>query len=120
MTVDFSVVGEAKEMHPIVRDEVYRIGYEAIRNSIAHSNASRLQVELRYEQDLSVRVKDNGVGIDPLVLSHGKNHHFGLQGMKERADRIGGKLTLVSSASSTQTSNCGGSRIKSASPATDW
>ncbi len=98
MTVDFSVVGESREMHPIVRDEVYRIGYEAIRNSIVHSHAARLQVELRYEQDLYLRVKDDGVGIDSVVLNNGKDEHFGLQGMKERAARIGGKLTLVSSA----------------------
>ena len=98
MTVDFSVVGKSREMHPIVRDEVYRIGYEAIRNSIVHSHATRLQVELRYEQDLYLRVKDNGVGIDSVVLSYGKGGHFGLQGMKERAARIGGKLKLVSSA----------------------
>lgn len=98
MMVDFSVVGGSREMHPIVRDEVYRIGYEAIRNSIVHSHATRLQVELRYEQDLYLRVKDNGVGIEPVVLSQGKGGHFGLQGMKERATRIGGKLTLVSSA----------------------
>ena len=100
MSVEFSVVGESKEMHPIVRDEVYRIGYEAIRNSIVHSHATRLHVELRYQQDLCLRVKDNGVGIDSVVLSEGKNEHFGLQGMRERAARIGGKLTLVSSAMS--------------------
>ena len=98
MTVDFSVAGESREMHPIVRDEVYRIGYEAIRNAIVHSHATRLQVELRYEQDLYLRVKDNGVGIDSVVLSQGKDEHFGLQGMKERAARIGGKLTLISAA----------------------
>jgi signal transduction histidine kinase len=98
MTVNFSVTGESREMHPIVRDEVYRIGYEAIRNAIVHSYATRLQVELRYEQDLYVRVKDNGVGIDSVVLSQGKDEHFGLQGMKERAARIGGKLTLISAA----------------------
>jgi len=98
MTVDFSVVGASKEMHPIVRDEVYRIGYEAIRNSIVHSHASRLQVELRYEQDLFLRVKDDGIGIESVVLSLGKDEHFGLQGMRERAARIGGKLTLLSSA----------------------
>ncbi len=98
MTVDFSVMGESREMHPIVRDEVYRMGYEAIRNSIVHSHATQLQVELRYEQDLYLRVKDNGVGIDSVVLSLGKDGHFGLQGMRERAARIGGKLSLISSA----------------------
>ena len=40
---------------------------------------------------------DNGVGIDSAVADRGKDGHFGLQGMRERAVRIGGKLTLVSS-----------------------
>ena len=96
MEAVFSVVGDAREMHPIIRDEVYRIGYEAIRNAYMHSQASRLKVELRYAQDLSVRVSDNGVGIDP-TTAEGKQGHFGLQGMRERAARIGGKFTLVSS-----------------------
>src|SRR5262249_37807916 len=61
----FSVLGTAREMHPIVRDEVYRVGYEAIRNSCEHSQASRLEVELKYTQELSLNVADNGIGIDP-------------------------------------------------------
>jgi len=65
MAATFSVVGDARDMHPIVRDEIYRIGYEAIRNACMHSGASRLEVELRYAQDLAVRVGDNGTGIDP-------------------------------------------------------
>jgi signal transduction histidine kinase/ligand-binding sensor domain-containing protein len=100
MAVTFSVVGHARDMHPIVRDEVYRIGYEAIRNACIHSEASRLKVELRYAQDLAVRVNDNGIGIEPTVSDKGRDGHFGLQGMRERAARIGGKLTLVSSANS--------------------
>ena len=40
---------------------------------------------------------DNGVGMDPLVADRGKEGHFGLQGMRERADRIAGKLTVTSS-----------------------
>jgi len=87
-------------MHPIVRDDVYRIGYEAIRNAFKHSGGSQLEVELRYAQDLAVRVSDNGVGIDRDVLNNGKDGHFGLQGMRERATRIGGKLTVTSSARS--------------------
>jgi signal transduction histidine kinase/ligand-binding sensor domain-containing protein len=96
MEAVLSVVGEAREMHPIIRDEVYRIGYEAIRNAYMHSKASRLKVELRYSHDLSVRVSDNGVGIAP-AAAEGKDGHFGLQGMRERAARIGGKFRLVSS-----------------------
>ena len=100
MTVTLSVVGQAREMHPIVRDEVYRIGFEAIRNAAMHSRASRLEVELKYAHDLMLRVSDNGIGIEPTVADHGKDGHFGLRGMRERATRISGKLTLVSSAAS--------------------
>jgi signal transduction histidine kinase len=100
MAVTFSVVGDAREMHPVVRDEIYRIGYEAIHNACTHSGASRLKVELRYEHDLTLRVSDNGIGIDPTVADRGKNGHFGLQGMRERTSRIGGNLILGSSSSS--------------------
>jgi ligand-binding sensor domain-containing protein/signal transduction histidine kinase len=100
IAVTFSVVGDAKEMHPIVRDEIYRIGYEAIRNACVHSGASRLEVELRYARDLTLRVDDNGTGIDPAIADRAKDGHFGLQGMRERAARIGGKLKLGSSSNS--------------------
>jgi signal transduction histidine kinase len=100
MAVTFSVIGDAREMHPIVRDEIYRIGYEAIHNACTHSGASQLEVELRYARDLALRVGDNGTGIDPAIADRGKDGHFGLQGMRERAARIGGKLTLGSSSNS--------------------
>jgi signal transduction histidine kinase len=87
-------------MHPIVRDEVYRIGYEAIRNAYVHSQASHLQVELTYAQELLLRVRDNGVGIDPAIVEKGREGHFGLQGMRERARRIVAKLTVETSAES--------------------
>ena len=96
----FSVSGDSREMHPVVRDEIYRVGYEAIRNACTHSKGSRLDVELKYGHDLALLVRDNGVGIDRTVAEAGKNGHFGLQGMRERAARIGGKLTLSSSADS--------------------
>jgi signal transduction histidine kinase/ligand-binding sensor domain-containing protein len=100
MQVEFSVIGTPRDMHPIVRDELYRIGYEAIRNACAHSTGSRLEVTLQYAQDLSLRVRDNGVGIDQHVLDQGRSGHFGLQGMRERAARIGGRLTVLTSADS--------------------
>ncbi len=100
MEASFSVTGHAKEMHPVVCDELYRVGYEAIHNVCAHSKASRLEVELKYGHDLVVRVKDNGIGVDPVILDHGKEGHFGLHGMRERVARIGGRLAIVSSASS--------------------
>ncbi len=100
MAVKFSVAGDARKMHPIVRDEIYRIGYEAIRNASMHSGANQLEVELRYAHDLTLRVSDNGTGIASAVAETGKEGHFGLQGMRERAVRIGGNLTLRSSSHS--------------------
>lgn len=96
----FTKAGNSREMHPIVRDEVYRIGYEAIRNACMHSGGTHLDVELRYGHDLVVRVKDNGQGIAATIITEGKEGHFGLQGMRERAVRIGAKLTIVSAANS--------------------
>ena len=94
MDASFSLAGEVSEMHPIVRDEVYRIGYEALRNACVHSQATQLQVELTYAEDLVLRVRDNGVGIDPAIVGKGKKGHFGLQGMRERASRIMARLTV--------------------------
>jgi hypothetical protein len=80
-----------------VRDEVYRIGYEAIQNAKAHSHASSLSIDLSYAQDLVLRIRDNGVGIDPNYVIVGKESHHGLQGMRERAAHVQGKLTILSS-----------------------
>ncbi len=97
IVVSFSVKGEPREMHPVVRDEIYRIGYEAVRNACAHSGSDRLDVLLEYAHYLRLRVSDNGAGIDSDVIEKGKEGHFGLRGMKERAERIGSKFTLSSS-----------------------
>ena len=97
LNVEFSVTGGPRDMHPIVRDEVYRIGYEAIRNACEHSSASKLEVSLNYATDLTLRVKDNGTGIDAPVVTEGKEGHFGLRGMRERASQIESRFTLTSS-----------------------
>ena len=100
MTISVTVIGDARELHPIVRDELYRIGHEAIQNAKAHSHASFLGIDLAYDQDLVLHVRDNGVGIDPGYAMSGREGHHGLQGMRERAARIQGRLTIVSSADS--------------------
>lgn len=99
----FVAEGMPAEMHPIVRDEIYRIGYEAIRNACQHSEATRMKVHLSYSRDLTLRITDNGKGIDPGVVIRGRDGHFGLQGMRERALRISGKLTVDSSPGSGTT-----------------
>jgi signal transduction histidine kinase len=100
LQASLSLSGRSREMHPVVRDEVYRIAYEAIRNACAHSGGTRLDVALTYADDLTIRVSDNGAGIDSAVAADGREGHFGLQGMRERAARIGARLTVVSSANS--------------------
>jgi signal transduction histidine kinase len=88
------VAGEPREIHPIVRDEIYLIGYEAIRNAYAHSRGSRLDVELSYGENITLVVRDNGVGIDSAIADVGRNGHFGLLTMRERSARIGARLTI--------------------------
>ena len=92
------VEGIPRELHPILRDEVFRIGGEAMRNAFRHADAKQIEVEIRYdERQLRLRVRDDGKGIDPKLLSHdGREGHFGLRGMRERAKLIGGKLTVWS------------------------
>jgi ligand-binding sensor domain-containing protein/signal transduction histidine kinase len=96
--VVFSVEGSVKPVHAIARDEIYHIGYEAIRNACNHSGGSLLEVELNFTRNLELRVRDNGTGIDPAVAANAKQNHFGLTGMSERAARVGGKLSLFTSA----------------------
>jgi len=96
MRFTFVPEGVAREMHPIVRDEVFRIGSEAIRNAFLHSEGSELEVTLSYARDLTVRVRDNGKGIPEDIAANGKPGHFGLSGMQERAIRVGGRLRVVS------------------------
>jgi len=95
--VDVSVEGTARNLHPLVRDEVYRIAGEAVRNAFRHANAQRIEVEIRYDdRRLRVRVRDDGRGIQPAVLEGDRPGHFGLPGMRERAEIIGGRLTVWS------------------------
>jgi signal transduction histidine kinase len=82
----------------LIRDEIYRIASEALRNAFRHAEASRIEVQLSYnEKSFELRVRDDGKGIDPKLLSdEGLPGHFGLRGMRERAQRIGGQFTLWS------------------------
>jgi signal transduction histidine kinase/ligand-binding sensor domain-containing protein len=93
-----STEGAPKELHPIVRDEIYRIGCEAIRNAGLHSGATELMVTLSYAQNFTVLVRDNGRGMDPETAESGRPGHFGLSGMQERTTRIHGKLRIMSRA----------------------
>ncbi len=99
--VDFRVVvdGRPRSLRPLLRDEVYRIGREALVNAFRHSHAKSVEMELEYSaRQLRVLVRDDGCGIDPKVVQSGREGHWGLPGMRERAERIGACLHVWSSA----------------------
>ena len=91
-----NVEGTPRDLAPIIRDDVYRIAGEAVRNAFQHAQAARIEVEIRYDQrQLRLRVRDDGKGIDPKVLEAGaRAGHYGLPGLEERAKVVGGKLTV--------------------------
>ena len=92
------VEGTPQNLHPILRDEVYRIAGEALRNAFKHAQAQRIEVEIRYdERQLRLRVRDDGKGIDAKHFDgDGYAGHYGLRGMRERAKLMGGKLAVWS------------------------
>jgi signal transduction histidine kinase/ligand-binding sensor domain-containing protein len=93
-----TVEGTPRTLHPALRDEIYRIASEALRNAFRYAQAKRIEVEIRYdERQLRLRVRDDGRGIDPRLLDgNGWSGHYGLRGMRERAEIVGGKFTLWS------------------------
>jgi signal transduction histidine kinase len=93
------VEGDVRVLRPMLRDEVYRIGREALVNAFRHAHAQHIEIELKYARSLHVTVRDDGRGIDAKILKEGRAGHFGLSGMRERADRIGAELHLSTSAS---------------------
>jgi signal transduction histidine kinase len=100
LTFRVIVEGEQRPLHPLLRDEVYRIGREALINAFRHAQAKKIEIELKYSaRQLRVLVRDDGCGIDPQILRFGSDGHWGLSGMRERADRIGARLHVFSSAS---------------------
>lgn len=97
--IDFRVTveGQPRPVHPIIRDEVYRIGREALLNAFRHSNAKRIEVEVIYKsRHLRVIIRSNGCAIDPKALQSEREEHFGIAGMHERAQWIGARLKVRS------------------------
>lgn len=91
------ILGKERQLQAGLQDELYRIGREAIINACRHSGAGELEAEIEYTHSgLRLVVRDNGCGIDPAALC--RCGHWGLQGMRERADRIGAKLRILSRA----------------------
>lgn len=92
------VEGKPRLLHPFVAEEIKRIVREALFNMALHARASSAEVAIGFEpRHLAIRMRDDGVGIPGDVVAHGhKDGHFGMIGMRERAERIGGKLIVSS------------------------
>lgn len=89
------VQGRPRSLHPVVRDDIFRIVGEALRNAFRHAQPRQVEVEIRYgDRELNVRVRDDGKGMDRALVRGGREGHFGLHGMRERAKLVGGKLTF--------------------------
>jgi signal transduction histidine kinase/ligand-binding sensor domain-containing protein len=98
-SIDFQVVTEGKRrpLQPIIRDDVYQITREALANAFQHANATHIHVQIEYTPAaLRVEVGDNGAGIQAGIVETGRSGHWGIQGMRERAERIGAMLKVWS------------------------
>lgn len=97
VSVRVSAEGKVPPLRAPVRDEVYRIGREALVNALRHSGADRIAVELRYRaKGFGLTVEDDGMGIEAGILAAGKEGHWGLPGMRERAARLGARFVAAS------------------------
>jgi len=92
-----AVEGQARPLHPVFRDEVYRIGREALLNAFRHSDAKTIAVLIEYSRgQFRLLIDDDGRGIDPRVMQTGREGHWGLPGMRERSERIGARFRVWS------------------------
>ncbi len=92
-----TVKGPPRNLHPIIRDELYRITREALRNAFTHARAQNIEAEITYaERFFRLRIRDDGRGIEPTMLDEGRPGHYGLPGMRERGRQIGAELTVGS------------------------
>ena len=92
------VEGRPRELTAVVRDEAYRIAREAVSNAYQHAKAGHIETEVTFgDAELTIRVRDDGIGVDPEVLARGQRPgHWGLPGMRERSESLGGQLNVWS------------------------
>ncbi len=102
--LQLSVSGEPRPVQPAIVEEICLLAREAVSNAMRHSQGSEVDCVLAFTRsDLLLTVQDNGVGIDPQTLaSHGKQGHWGLLGMRERAEKLNGTITIDSGPSGTR------------------
>jgi signal transduction histidine kinase len=93
VSCEFQLEGSVAPLSHSVEDELHRIGQEAITNALKHAGATVIRVRLWYDAGtVTLTISDDGRGFDPAASP--PEGHFGLQGMRERAARIGASLEL--------------------------
>jgi ligand-binding sensor domain-containing protein len=93
--IDVIVEGRERTLNALAGNDVLQVGRQAITNAFQHAHAKRIHVLLSYgEQQLQIRVQDNGCGISEETLNLGRPGHYGIAGMKERAERLGGSISI--------------------------
>ncbi len=98
-TFGLTVEGERRMLTPVIHEEAYRIALELLRNAFRHAKAHRIEAEIRYDDEmLRLRIRDDGKGMDLKKLQEDTSGHWGLRGVRERAERIGAKLNVWSEA----------------------
>jgi signal transduction histidine kinase len=97
VSVSVTTEGQVQTLDPMALDEIYCIGREAMVNAFRHAQGRNIEVEVDYASwELRLRIRDDGRGIDPKILQAGRPGHIGLASMRERADRVGGQLEIIS------------------------
>ena len=97
--VKHDIDGIRESLSSQINATLFRIAQEAINNVVRHSQATSTEISLFHEGDFVVlEVKDNGQGFDPSIVREQAlaSHHFGILGMQERAELVGGSIQLVS------------------------
>jgi signal transduction histidine kinase len=91
------VEGQSRSLKSSLRDDVYRIAREALRNAFRHSRSTAIESEIRYGQaGFSLRIRDNGIGLGLKQVSRVRRAHAGLPGMRHHAEAAGGTLAVWS------------------------
>ena len=99
LDVDFQKLGEEQRLLHEVELALYRIAQEALNNVVRHSQAKHADLHILFgEKEIKLEVSDNGIGFDmpKSPTDFASNGHFGLLGMRERADLIGARLEVES------------------------
>jgi len=95
--IEVEMVGEANPLSEIVEENLLRIGQEAITNVVKHSGAVLVKIELHFSpQKIVLQIRDDGKGFDPEACAGPKDGHFGLLGIRERTEQMGGEVLITS------------------------